>query len=530
MSLEPAVTDPQDSHPTESGPRGFVNWKPLVAFLGRYGFMIALLLPAIILLATNETFRNPLNLSNILAQSSMVGVAAVGMTVVMILGGFDLSIGAIAAVTGLVAVLIFGTGDPLFLALGCLACIGTGALIGAFNGTLISRIGINPLIATLAMASLVRGLVLITSEGTIHRAEGDAMWITTLALGRVGGGFPIAGFFFIGAVVMGSIILRYSKFGRWVYAIGGNEEAARLSGVPVSRVVITCYALMGGLAGLAGLLFTSRTGTALTTTGIGLEIDAITATVIGGTRLGGGHGAILGTVVGVILLGVIRNGLNLNGVSPFWQPFIIGCNRLFAEMEKDALRDLAASAIPTDDVQFQWFYDAAYWGQAHELIVPLAKGRFEDVSDLRRAFDDEHERIYTFKMEGDRVNFLHWRVNAAVGSSMPMPRRSASASEDPSAALTGHRTAYFGGKDGATEVPVYDGMQLEPGHVVRGAAVIEDAARRHAGSFRHVALRSVDRDLRQYRRGGDHRCRLQGIRNGRPPARDRRRCAGRIDL
>ena len=368
------MTDPQDSHPAESGPRGFVNWKPLIAFLGRYGFMIALLLPAIILLATNETFRNPLNLSNILAQSSMVGVAAVGMTVVMILGGFDLSIGAIAAVTGLVAVLIFGTGDPLFLALGCLACIGTGALIGAFNGTLISRIGINPLIATLAMASLVRGLVLITSEGTIHRAEGDAMWITTLALGRVGG-FPIAGFFFIGAVVMGSIILRYSKFGRWVYAIGGNEEAARLSGVPVSRVVITCYALMGGLAGLAGLLFTSRTGTALTTTGIGLEIDAITATVIGGTRLGGGHGAILGTVVGVILLGVIRNGLNLNGVSPFWQPFIIGCNRLFAEMEEDALRDLAASAIPTDDVQFQWFYDAAYWGQAHELIVPLAKGR-----------------------------------------------------------------------------------------------------------------------------------------------------------
>ena len=149
-------------------------------------------------------------------------------------------------------------------------------------------------------------------------------------------------------------------------------------------------------------------------------------------------------------------------------------NRLFAEMEEDALRDLAASAIPTDDVQFQWFYDAAYWGQAHELIVPLARGRFEDVSDLRRAFDDEHERIYTFKMEGDRVNFLHWRVNAAVGSSMPMPRRSASASEDPSAALTGHRTAYFGGKDGATEVPVYDGMQLEPGHVVRGAAVIEE--------------------------------------------------------
>lgn len=298
--------------------------KEAVAFLGRYGFMFALLLPAIFLLATNETFRNPLNLSNILAQSSMVGVAAVGMTVVMILGGFDLSIGAIAAVTGLVAVLIFGDGQPLFMALGIVACIGTGVLIGTINGTLISRIGINPLIATLAMMSLVRGIVLISSEGTIHRAQGDAMIITELALGRVGM-FPIAGFFFIGAILLGWIVLRFAKLGRWVYAIGGNEEAARLSGVPVSRVVIACYALMGGLAGVAGLLFTARTGTALTTTGIGLEIDAITATVIGGTRLGGGRGTIFGTVLGVILLGVIRNGLNLNGVSPFWQPFIIGC-------------------------------------------------------------------------------------------------------------------------------------------------------------------------------------------------------------
>ena len=106
--------------------------------------------------------------------------------------------------------------------------------------------------------------------------------------------------------------------------------------------------------------------------------------------------------------------------------------------------------------------------------MPLTKGRFEDVADLRRAFDDEHERIYTFKMEGDRVNFLHWRVNAVVGSSMPTPRRSASESADPAAALSGHRTAYFGGESGAMEIPVYDGMQLEPGHVIRGAAVIEE--------------------------------------------------------
>jgi ribose/xylose/arabinose/galactoside ABC-type transport system permease subunit len=313
---ENRFTDPKSS--------GFVNRKEALAFLGRYGFLFALLLPAIFLFITNETFRNPLNLSNVLAQSSMVGVAAVGMTVVMILGGFDLSIGAIAALSGLVAVLVFGEGQPMFMALGIVACIGTGCFIGAINGTLVSRVGINPLIVTLAMASLVRGIVLISSEGTIHRAQGDAIEITAIALGRWHN-FPIAGFFFIGAILLGWVILRFAKIGRWVYAIGGNEQAATLSGVPVSRVVIACYALMGGLAGLAGLLFTARTGTALTTTGIGLEIDAITATVIGGTRLGGGRGTILGTVVGVLLLGVIRNGLNLNGVSPFWQPFIIGC-------------------------------------------------------------------------------------------------------------------------------------------------------------------------------------------------------------
>lgn len=301
-----------------------VDWAKVKAFLGRYGFAIALLLPAIVLFFTNETFRNPQNLSNVLAQSSIVGVAAVGMTVVMIVGGFDLSIGAIAALCGLVAVIVFGQGEPMFMALGILACIAAGMVMGTTNGLLVSRIRINPLIATLAMASLLRGIVLITSEGRIFRAEGDAIEITVIALGQWHG-FPIAGFFFIGTVIFCWALLRFFKFGRWVYAIGGNAKAALLSGVPVALVVTCCYALMGGLAGLAGLLYTARTGTALTTTGVGLEIDAITAAVIGGTRLGGGHGSVFGTVLGVLLLGVIRNALNLHGISPFWQPFLIGC-------------------------------------------------------------------------------------------------------------------------------------------------------------------------------------------------------------
>ena len=149
-------------------------------------------------------------------------------------------------------------------------------------------------------------------------------------------------------------------------------------------------------------------------------------------------------------------------------------NRLFAAMEEEARRDLVASAVAVDRVQFQWFYDACYWGQAHELIVPLAKGRFTSVADLRAPFDEEHERIYTFRMPNDKVNFLHWRVNAVVGSSLPIPEREGSATPDASAALAGRRRAWFGGEEGEAEIQVYEGTALRPGHVVRGPAVIEE--------------------------------------------------------
>jgi ribose/xylose/arabinose/galactoside ABC-type transport system permease subunit len=283
-----------------------------------------LLLPAILLLIGDERFRSPQNLSNVLAQSAVSGVATVGMTIVMVLGGFDLSVGAVAAASGLVAVIVFGHGQPALMALGTTAAIGAGAGIGCLNGLLISRARLNPLIATLAMSSIVRGLVLIVSEGTIYRTQGDASAITSIALGRWHV-FPIAGLFFAGAAIIGEVILGRLRFGHYVYAIGGSPSAATLAGVPVARITVASYGLAGGFAGLAGLLLLARTGTALTSAGTGLELEAITATVIGGTRLGGGVGSIGGAVLGVLLLSVIRNGLNLNGVSPFWQPFIVGC-------------------------------------------------------------------------------------------------------------------------------------------------------------------------------------------------------------
>jgi ribose/xylose/arabinose/galactoside ABC-type transport system permease subunit len=292
--------------------------------IARRGFMVVLLCPAIFLFLTNENFRSLQNLSNVLAQSSIVGVVSVGMTIVMIAGGFDLSIGATAALAGLVAVIVFGHGEPIFMALGIVAAVGSGIAVGLVNGLLVSRVEINPLIATLAMSSIVRGIVLIASEGTIYRAAGDSAAITVIALGRWRL-FPIAGLFFIGAVILGWLILRKMRFGHYVYAIGGSESASTLAGVPVKRTILLTYAIMGAFAAVSGVLLMARTGSALTSAGIGLELEAITAAVIGGTRLGGGAGSISGTVLGVLLLGVIRNGLNLNGVSPFWQPFVVGC-------------------------------------------------------------------------------------------------------------------------------------------------------------------------------------------------------------
>ena len=219
--------------------------------LKRYGFMTALLLPAIFFLIVDERFRSAQNLSNVLAQSSIVGVVAIGMTLVMILGGFDLSVGAVAALSGLCAVVVFGHGDPLHMALGVAAAIGCGIAIGLVNGVLISRLSINPLIATLAMASIVRGVVLIASEGTIYRAQGDAAAITIIALGRWHV-FPIAGFFFIGSIILGWFILKKMRFGHYIYAIGGSETASTLAGLPVSRMVIVTYAIVGGFAGARG--------------------------------------------------------------------------------------------------------------------------------------------------------------------------------------------------------------------------------------------------------------------------------------
>ena len=149
-------------------------------------------------------------------------------------------------------------------------------------------------------------------------------------------------------------------------------------------------------------------------------------------------------------------------------------NNLFSDMETEAINDLDSSGITADSVRFQWFYDAAYWGQAHELIVPLPHGRFNNIGELRSIFDKEHERIYTFMMENDKVNFFHWRLNAIVDSRLSIVNEQPITNDKSDSAISDHRFVYFGGKDEKYKTAIYDGTKLFPGHVVHGPALIEE--------------------------------------------------------
>lgn len=302
----------------------------LLGYWQRWGIFLVLLLPIAILFIVNPVFRQPGNLFNLWQQASIIGVLAVGQTLVIILGGFDLSVGTVAALAGVVCYMVFGHGDGAgIVVLGIAASLAACTIVGAINGILITRINITPLIATLGMLSLVRGFVLIVSDGQLVYAEGPGYAFAEFLQGSFLG-MPVAGLLFAGLAILVALILRRTIFGQYVFAIGGNEKAATLAGLPVVKVKILSYALCSVLAGVGGLLLSSRTASALPNAGVNYELQAITAAVIGGAALGGGKGSIFGTVLGVLLLTAIGNGLNLYNVSPFWQTGVTGLILLLA--------------------------------------------------------------------------------------------------------------------------------------------------------------------------------------------------------
>ena len=264
---------------------------------------------------------------NVLRQVSINALIAFGMTFVILTGGIDLSVGSILALTGAVTASFLASGmDPILaMSLGLLL----GAVLGAINGIIIAKGKVAPFIATLATMTIYRGLTLVYTEGKPISGLGDSLSFQLLGKGYfLGIPVPIVTM----ALVFGVLyfILKKTTFGRRVYAVGGNEEASRLSGISVDRIKIYVYALTGMLAALAALILTSRLNSAQPTAGSMFELDAIAAVVLGGTSLTGGRGWIVGTIIGALIIGVLNNGLNLIGVSSFFQQVVKGAVILIA--------------------------------------------------------------------------------------------------------------------------------------------------------------------------------------------------------
>jgi ribose/xylose/arabinose/galactoside ABC-type transport system permease subunit len=285
----------------------------------QFGTLIGLVVLCAILWILTPHFLTVSNLLNIAEQTSINAIVAVGMTFVILSGGIDLSVGSIVALSGVVLGTALKGGQPLPVAL--LLALGVGLLCGLINGTLISWGGLPPFIVTLGTMSIARGAALLYTEG--RPVSGFDESFRVLATGRVG--FLPAPVIVMAVVyLIAHFVLTRTTFGRYVYAIGGNEEATRLSGVSIRFHKTLIYGVSGLMSATAAVILTARLNSAQPIAGMMYELDAIAATVIGGTSLMGGEGSLGGTLVGALIMGVLRNGLNLLGVSSFLQQIVIG--------------------------------------------------------------------------------------------------------------------------------------------------------------------------------------------------------------
>lgn len=289
--------------------------------VSRYGIVIALGLIALGLSLSTDNFLSSGNLTNILRQVSINGILAVGMTFVILTGGIDLSIGSLLALTGMVAASLVVGNNPHSPATAVLAAVAVGAGLGACNGVLIAWVRLPAFVVTLGTLSAVRGLALIYSQGMpISNLSASFKVLGQGSFLRV----PVSVTLFAATVLVAWIALGYTVYGRRLYAVGGNMRSARTCGINVASIVFSAYVLMGALSGLAGAILTARTTAALPQAGAAYELDAIAAVVIGGTSLTGGVGGVLLTVVGVLIIGLLNNGLDLLGISSYYQQVIKG--------------------------------------------------------------------------------------------------------------------------------------------------------------------------------------------------------------
>ncbi|BCG87372.1 MULTISPECIES: ABC transporter permease [unclassified Mesorhizobium] len=285
--------------------------------------VIAVILACIFLSFATDAFATSKNLYNITRNVTFVAIVALGMTFVIITGGIDLSVGSVLCLSSMVLAVTMHAGYSIEI--GILASIATALAIGAFNGVMIAYLGFPPFVVTLGMLSIARSLAMVASNNTVVFQFGPDH-NKLLALGGGAWLFGIANpvLYMILLALITGFILRWTKFGRHIFAIGGNEHAATLTGVPVRQIKVAVYMISALSAGIAGIIQTGWLGAVTTNLGTGMELQVIAATVIGGANLAGGVGTAFGAIVGAALIEVIRNSLGLLGINAFWQGTFIG--------------------------------------------------------------------------------------------------------------------------------------------------------------------------------------------------------------
>ena len=299
--------------------------------LREYGIVAAFVLEVVVFSLASEHFFTVSNLTNVSLQTSVLAIIAAGMTFVILTAGIDLSVGSLVAVCGVVCALLLKLPAAAWVAIpmALAGCIGLGLLSGVISGVAIARFAVTPFIATLAMMTIWRGAAYLLVGGRPVWGLPDAFEL--LGSGRVAG-VPVPTILMIVVYVVSWFVLAHTPFGRHVYAVGGNAEAARLAGISTGRVTVMVYVISGGLAALSGAILASRMSSGQPNAGLMFELEVIAAVVVGGTSLFGGRGGIVGTFFGAMLIGVLRNGLNLVGVGSYVQQVVLGVVILLAVM------------------------------------------------------------------------------------------------------------------------------------------------------------------------------------------------------
>ncbi|MBM7049010.1 ABC transporter permease [Rhizobium lusitanum] len=299
------------------------SWLATIMGGQTFWVLIAVILACIFLSMATDSFATAKNIYNITRNVTFVAIIALGMTLVIITGGIDLSVGSVLCLCSMVLAVVMHAGYSIEV--GIAASIGTALLVGAFNGVLIAYLGFPPFVVTLGMLSIARSLAMVASNNTVVFEFGpdhDKL----LALGGGAWVFGIANpvLYMVVLALITGFVLRWTKFGRYVFAIGGNEHAATLTGVPVPRIKVIVYMISALSAGVAGIIQTGWLGAVTTNIGAGMELQVIAAAVIGGANLAGGVGTAFGALIGAALIEIIRNSLGLLGINAFWQGSFIG--------------------------------------------------------------------------------------------------------------------------------------------------------------------------------------------------------------